>query len=588
MIWKSVVGKLWATILLLVACVLFILTILLMQFFRNYILDEMTGQLMSTASKIAVMLKHNEDMRTGLDVAWELISEETKVVVVTDDNRVYYSPNQRGEKLSPSYFRNDPDFSEVFSEGETVQKRIRLPEEGDAGRDGEEVLVIGKPLNEGNGKKGAVFVYQSLAVMKETSRATTRLIFLAAVIAFIMTTVFAFFLSTRITSPLRKMRVAAFEVARGKFDTKVPKLTNDEIGELATAFNQMRKKLKINMHALNQEKEQLAGILKSMADGVITFSKDGTILLTNPPAESFLQLWYYEQGGDDLQQLPPALVDLFAKAVETEQEQVGEVSFQGRYWTVIVSPLYTEGNIRGAVAVLRDMTREKKLDKLRNDFVANVSHELRTPIAMLQGYSEALIDDVVTTEEERKEFIKVINEESERMGRLVNELLDLARMQSDQFQLKIEQVPIKPFCNRVIKKFAGLAREKNISLESRIESGDESFPFDPDRMEQVLTNLIDNALRHTPEGGRVEIRQGIRDDKLWLEVSDNGSGIPEEDLPFVFERFYKADKARTRGRSGTGLGLAIVKNIVDAHRGTIEVKSKIGQGTTFTVMIPRK
>jgi two-component system sensor histidine kinase ResE len=439
-------------------------------------------------------------------------------------------------------------------------------------------------------KYGAVFIYQSLNVVKETSQSTTKFILLVAGVAIILTTIFAFFLSTRIAAPLRKMREAAFEVARGKFDTKVPILTHDEIGELATAFNQMGRQLKFNMNALSQEKEQLASILSSMADGVITFNRDGTILITNPPAERFLQYWYYEKGdfNTDTESIPSKVMDLFKQAVETEKDQIGEISLQGQHWVILVSPLYSNQFIRGAVAVVRNMTEERKLDKLRKDFIANVSHELRTPISMLQGYSEAIVDDVAETEEEKKEMAKVIYDESLRMGRLVNELLDLARMETGHIQLTIEEVNLASFINRIIRKFQGIAKENEINISANISEEVTHFSFDPDRIEQVLTNLIDNAIRHTPKGGYVLVSI-VRDEKgIHMEVKDSGSGIPEEDLPFVFERFYKADKARTRGRSGTGLGLAIAKNIIDAHRGQISVQSKLGQGTTFSFFLPRK
>ena len=386
------------------------------------------------------------------------------------------------------------------------------------------------------------------------------------------------------------MREAAFEVARGKFDTKVPILTHDEIGELATAFNQMGRQLKFNMNALSQEKEQLASILSSMADGVITFNRDGTILITNPPADRFLQYWYYEKGGTSAtsEEIPTEAMGLFQKAVDTEKEQIGEITLQGRHWVVLVSPLYSNRFIRGAVAVLRDMTEERVLEKMRKDFIANVSHELRTPISMLQGYSEAIVDDIAESQEEKKEMAKVIYDESLRMGRLVNELLDLARMEAGHIQLTLDEVNLHSFMNRIVHKFQGLARDNEILLSANLEHNIPNILFDPDRIEQVLTNLIDNAIRHTPQGGSVTLLVKSDDFGIKVEVSDSGSGIPEEDLPFVFERFYKADKARTRGRAGTGLGLAIAKNIIDAHRGHISVQSKIGQGTTFTFLLPRK
>ena len=437
-----------------------------------------------------------------------------------------------------------------------------------------------------DGQQGAVFIYQSLEVLKETTEQTTKLIVLAAGIAIILTTFFAFFLSTRITAPLRKMKEAVFEVAKGKFDTKVPSLSHDEIGELAIAFNQMGKQLKFNMNALSHEKEQLASILSSMADGVMTFSRDGTILLTNPPAEWFLQQFHVGQACP-VDGIPSELSKLLKKVMESENEQTGELAVQGRSYVVIVSPLYNQETIRGAVAVIRDMTEERRLDKLRIDFVANVSHELRTPIAMLQGYSEAIVDDIAASEAEKKEIAKIIYDESLRIGRLVNELLDLARMEAGHTSLNIEQLDVGLFIQRVVNKFQGLARDNGISLEMEPIRESETLSFDADRIEQVLTNLIDNAIRHTDKNGTVRVSARFGSEGMLVDVSDNGSGIPEEDLPFVFERFYKADKARTRGRSGTGLGLSIAKNIIDAHSGHIAVQSRVGEGTTFSFFLPR-
>ncbi|MCL6587754.1 MAG: cell wall metabolism sensor histidine kinase WalK, partial [Anoxybacillus sp.] len=357
--------------------------------------------------------------------------------------------------------------------------------------------------------------------------------------------------------------------------------------ELAMAFNQMGRRLQFNMNALNQEKEQLASILSSMADGVITFNRDGEILITNPPAERFLQSWYFEQGNESevMEALPPQVTNLFSRVVDEEKEQSMELTLQGRTWVILMTPLYSQTTVRGAVAVLRDMTEERRLDKLRKDFVANVSHELRTPIAMLQGYSEAIIDDIAATDEEKKEMAKVIYDESLRMGRLVNDLLDLARMEAGHITLNLEKVALRPYIERVIRKFQGLAKEKGVDLSAEFHS-DAEVVIDPDRIEQVLTNLIDNALRHTDEHGSVKVMVERNGDSVVIHVQDSGSGIPEDDLPFVFERFYKADKARTRGRSGTGLGLAIAKNIVEAHKGTITVHSKLGEGTTFTFTLP--
>ena len=590
MFWRSVVGKLWFTILLLVSFVLLTLTILLLEFFENYQVDEAEQGLTQLASKIAVIMEEYEDRELARSISWELLDEYTQVIIIEDENTYWYSPDREGVgNLSLSYINNNPELVKVFTENATVNLRVDPSTSNLATGVTDEMFIIGAPLHVEEDKIGAVFLYQSLNEVRETTKQTTRFILLAAGIAIVLTTVFAFFLSTRITAPLRKMRQAAFEIARGKFDTKVPMLSHDEIGELALAFNQMGRQLKFNLNALSQEKEQLSSILSSMADGVITLNRDGTVLVTNPPAERFLQAWYYQQGmqSNDGEELPSEVNELFQRVVSFEKEQIVEISLQGRSWVILMSPLYNQTYIRGAVAVIRDMTEERRLDKLRKDFIANVSHELRTPIAMLQGYSEAIIDDIASTDEEKKEIARVIYDESLRMGRLVNDLLDLARMEAGHITLNIENTDVNDLIDRVIRKFQGLAKEKGISLIVN-KRNILDFSLDPDRLEQVLTNLIDNAIRHTEENGTVNLFVELQENGLLIDVKDSGSGIPEEDLPFIFERFYKADKARTRGRSGTGLGLAIVKNIIEAHQGHISVHSKINEGTTFIFFLPRK
>lgn len=585
--WRSVVGKLWVTILLLVSCVLFVLTMLLLKFFETYHVQEAEKGLTQLAVKVAEVMKERQDEALARSIASSLVGDASKAIIVIDKTHYWYLPSHSERRDVPlSFIEADEELKQAFTK--QVKKKTYLPNVYTENGRNSQWLIVGVPLTTADGKHGAVFVLQSLKAVEDTTRQTTKFIFLAAFIAIVLTTVFAFFLSTRITAPLRKMRQAAFEVASGKFDTKVPILTHDEIGELARAFNQMGRRLQFNINALNQEKEQLASILSSMADGVITFNRDGEILITNPPAERFLQAWYFEQGNESemMAALPPQVKDLFTRVVNEEQEQATEVTLQGRTWVILMTPLYSQTAVRGAVAVLRDMTEERRLDKLRKDFIANVSHELRTPIAMLQGYSEAIIDDVAATDEEKKEMAKVIYDESLRMGRLVNDLLDLARMEAGHMTLNVETVQLRPYIERIIHKFQGLAKEKEIDLSAEFRSEDMHMTIDPDRIEQVLTNLIDNALRHTNEYGMVKVIVERSGDAVTIHVQDSGSGIPEDDLPFVFERFYKADKARTRGRSGTGLGLAIAKNIVEAHKGTITVHSKLGEGTTFTFTLP--
>ncbi|MDA7027775.1 ATP-binding protein [Bacillus sp. CLL-7-23] len=585
MFWKSVVGKLWFTILLLVSFVLFILTIFLLEFIENYHVEEAETELTKLANKVAVIIENHPEQEIARSITWELADELTSILIVKDENQYWYSPDQdqKPSSIHLKEIKQDPDLSQALAKHEKVQKRVLLKNRKN------DQLIVGVPYGSGK-NKGMVFLSQSLLAVKDTTQHTTRYILLAAAVAIILTTIFAFFLSSRVTYPLRKMREGAHRLAKGKFDTKIPILTRDEIGELAIAFNQMGRQLKFHITALNQEKEHLSNILSSMADGVITINIDGTILVTNPPAERFLQSWYYEQNMNvqEGNELPPEARKLFRDTVDTEKEQLIEMTLQGRTWVLLMSPLYNQSDVRGAVAVLRDMTEERRLDKLKKDFIANVSHELRTPISMLQGYSEAIVDDIASSEEEKKEIAQVIYDESLRMGRLVNDLLDLARMEAGHISLNVETVELREFFERILRKFSGLAGDKDINLTHNLDLNETAFVFDPDKMEQVLTNLIDNAIRHTDREGHVHIEVQSAASGLKVAVKDSGSGIPEEDLPFIFERFYKADKARTRGKGGTGLGLAIVKNIVDAHHGSITVHSRLNEGTSFTFYIPRK
>lgn len=324
-----------------------------------------------------------------------------------------------------------------------------------------------------------------------------------------------------------------------------------------------------------------------MTDAVITFNRDRTILVSNPPAERLLQKWFVAKGAQSTKPIPAEIYHMLDHVLDFEDKIEEEIEMDGSYYSIAISPLYSGELVRGAVAVIRDQTEQHRLEKLRSDFIANVSHELRTPIAMLQGYSEAILDGVVIDEDERNEMIKIIYDESQRMGRLVTDLLDLARMESGHMRLYKNLIPLVPVLERMTQKFAQVAKEKHVDLRfiTNIEE-DVVINIDEDRIEQVLTNLVDNALRHTPVDGAVTVSATYEKSYAKIEVRDTGIGIPKDDLPYVFERFYKADKARTRSKGGTGLGLAIARNIVEAHNGNIAVTSVEKEGTAFTFYLP--
>ncbi|WP_077308918.1 ATP-binding protein [Terribacillus halophilus] len=582
MLWGSVVNKLWLTILLLVSVVLGLLTFLLLEFFGNFHIEEAEERLMQTAAKVSILLEEIDNRSTVFDTADRVQDPNSRIAILQGDTFWLSVPDKQSDVLpsvNKDWFLEDAELSKAVTDGKEVSKQLVLPDTDVS------VLAVGTPLEDGN---GAVYVYQSLSVVKETGNQTTQIILLGAGIAFVLTTVFAFFLSSRITKPLIKMQDAALNVARGQFGTTVPVVTHDEIGMLATAFNKMGKQLEFNINALSQEKEHLSRVVNAMVDGVVMINRQGELTVTNPPAEAFIHDWQFENG-ETFREVPGVWLEIMESVVTTASEVTRELTIQGREWVIIATPLYDEAAIRGAVAVVRDMTQERRLNKLREDFITNVTHELRTPISLLQGYSEAIIDDIADTVEAKNELAQIIHDESLRIGRLVNQLLDLARMEAGDTHLVIEDVDINPFLERIVRKFQGLADDREIKLGLVNAVDKQTYRFAPDSLEQVLTNLIDNAITHTENAGSVQVTVSDDTEQLVISVKDSGSGIPEEDLPFVFERFYKADKSRTRktGKTGNGLGLAIANNIVQAHGGTIKVTSRLHEGTTFIIRLPQ-
>ncbi|WP_054957153.1 ATP-binding protein [Paenibacillus dakarensis] len=444
-----------------------------------------------------------------------------------------------------------------------------------------------------------LFLLPYIDTVFTNSGAIKRLFTYVSIIGFSMTTFFGLFLLTKITQPMQKLIQAANAIRKGKYGTRLDLVTSDEIGELANTFNHMAAELETTIRSLNHEKEHLASVLRSMSDAVITFDNNGNVILANPPGQEVMKNWQglhwddeLKGGGWDADVIPEPLSALFYKTMHEGKDQSTDLHVKQGVWEAHMAPLYSDEVIRGAVVVLRNITEQVKLEKSRTDFIANVSHEIRTPLSMMQGYSEALLDGMAETPEEREELIRVIHEESLRMGRLVKDLLDLTRMEAGHSELVGRKVDAGELCERVYRKFAVRAKERDIDLRLSKLNGNLMLEFaDEDKLEQVMTNLLDNAFRHTPSGKVIEITadrvQNQTGAAVKIVISDQGAGIPSEDLPFVFDRFYKADKARVRGESvGTGIGLAIVKNIVETHKGTISATSVVGEGTEFTFYIP--
>lgn len=557
---NSIVTKLWLTILVLVSLILFIVSVLMLEFFNSFHIDQERGHLAKLGGQVQSVLLEEGDSSRTVDQIIEVYGANyilengtvrsnfgTEVdSLMTELGRQSWGPYQALGETAIGNFSS-------FDDQAALAYRTTFSLET-----GEYTLYLIEPLN---------------AISSANEGART-IIFWTVASAIIVTTVFAFFLSTRITAPLREMRDAVNKTGEGQFDLRIVQKTNDEIGELAGSFNAMSSQLSTYVNALDRERLQLASILRSMADGVITLDRHANVIVTNPQAQPLLN--------DD--QPHEVVLALYEDVVGGAPEKTIEVKQDDHYYTLTVTPLLGEDDFEGAVVVIRDTTESHRLDKMRTDFVANISHELRTPLVTLQGYSEAIIDGMTESDEATKEFASIIYDESLRLARLVNDLLDLARIESGKETMQFATFDFGEFLPRVMRKFNQMANEKGITLSTNAPS--RMIEADGDRLEQVFTNLIGNAIAHT-DSGEIRIVASEEADGFLICLTDTGSGIPKEDLPFVFERFYKADKARTSGgKTGTGIGLAIVKNVIDAHHGTVDVSSVFGEGTTFTIRLP--
>jgi len=591
---RSVVGKLWLTIMGLVAIVLMIVGLLLYRYIDSSFpkFDEQRTELENLALQITT---HAAGQEGNYIRAWNDMLEVYRISAIrVEQGAETYAGASGGLALSQIWTAEEMAQLEA---GASLSKQVDVA-------DGPDVMAVGMSVTSSDGRHGGyITLYQPIETVEQLQFYVKVLFALAGMIGFTLTTFFAFFLITRLTRPLQQLKQAAGLITKGNYNIRVSVQSNDELGDLAKTFNIMAERLAENITALQYEKENLSSVLSSMSDAVLSFDVNGTLVFMNPHGERLLKEWNgLEWGADDSERqeepqetksqtgdLPEPLRVLFDEVIRDTNVRMSTIHVKTGVWSVVMAPLYSQQQVRGVVVVLRDVTEEYRLDKMRKDFVANVSHELRTPLSMLQGYSEALLDDIVATPEERQELVQIIHDESVRMSRLVQDLLDLARMEAGHLEMNMARLALQPLMMRVHRKFSNLCREKGIVFEYEGPEEEIVLPqADEDRLEQVLTNLLSNALRHTPEGKRIVLRLARHDAKtVLIEVADEGEGIPAEDLPYVFERFYKADKSRKRGSSGgTGLGLAIVKNLVEAHKGTVSVTSALGQGTTFSILLP--
>ena len=414
-------------------------------------------------------------------------------------------------------------------------------------------------------------------------------IVVAMIIAAMLVILAAWLIARMTTQPIRELTRASRKIASGEFGQKISLGTKDESGQLAHAFNEMSLKLKEMLATISEDRARLTSILDNMADGVILTDAEGSVVLTNRAAQKLLGIRDKNTEGRPLIEVvrEHELNDLLNSCLETGQEQIAqfELATLNKFLRVIAIPIAND-RLDGVLLLIQDLTELRSLHTMRREMVGNISHEFRTPLAGIKAMVETLQDGAVDDREAAKDFLSRIEAEVDRMTQLVAELTELSRIETGKAELKLELVNLNMIVEEVIAQLTPQAERQNLSLEMTLADDLPATPVDKERIRQVMVNLIHNAIKFNRPGGSIRTTTKQSEGSVVVEISDTGTGIAKDDLPQIFERFYKADKSRTG--QGSGMGLAIAKHIVEAHGGNIWVQSEEGKGSTFSFSLPLK
>jgi two-component system, OmpR family, sensor histidine kinase VicK len=454
---------------------------------------------------------------------------------------------------------------------------------------GHRTWVLARPIESNREVIGSIYLVAKIEHIFGQIKTINNILASGTAIALVITAILGVLLAQTITRPIADMKKQALAMTKGNFSRKVKVYGYDEIGQLAITFNNLTKKLQEAQATTEGERRKLSSVLSYMTDGVIATDRKGRVILINEPAAKLLNV----SRETVLSQSIVTLLGLeenysFEDLLEEQDSLILDYSTKSKHYILRAnfSVIQKEtGFVNGLITVLHDITEQEKIDMERREFVANVSHELRTPLTTMRSYLEALAEGAWKDEEIAPKFLEVTQTETERMIRLVTDLLQLSKLDSRDYLLSKEWVNFIPYFHRIIDRFE-LTKDPNVSFSRKLPDYPIFVDIDEDKMTQVLDNIISNALKYSPEGGQVTFTVEEELNFIIISIADEGMGIPSENLDNIFERFFRVDKARTRKLGGTGLGLAIAKEMVNAHGGGIWATSEEGKGTIISFSLP--
>ncbi len=553
-------------------------------FFQEVYLDQLRMRLVSNAKLISNQLAtdfqrypSSYDFQRGADHYGDLI--DVRVTLILPEGTVIGDSRYDIETMDNHRLR--PEVQEALETGQGQRTRFSKTAQ-------QEMMYAASLTGTLDEPMAIVRVALSLRDIQQNIRRLNTGILMATLLTTVLAVGLAIYVAYWVSEPVRELTGVVQRMAEGDLNARLLPSTEDEVGQLTRAFNLLGEQLQEQITALTKERARLTTILENMADGVVITDKHGMVEMINSAAGRILDVHPEQSVGQSFAAVVRhhQLIDLWHLSRENNVEQIEALETnlpQDRFLQVIITPLPNR-LAPGYLVVLQDLTRIRRLETIRRDFISNISHELRTPLASLRAIAETLQDGAIDDPPIAHRFLRHIASEVSAMSQLINELLELSRIESGKVPLERRSTSVSKLVIPPVERLMPQAERSGLTITFNIPDHLPPVWVDAERVQLVLTNLVHNALKFTPVGGTVTVSAAAHNDGVHITVEDTGIGIPEEEQPRIFERFYKADRARASG--GTGLGLAIAKHIVQAHGGQIWVESKLNVGSAFTFTLP--
>jgi two-component system phosphate regulon sensor histidine kinase PhoR len=552
--------------------------------YESYLFQEKT-RLETTAKTLSKALPH--DLSKGLQSWARQYGTLTGLRITLIEMNGKVLADNESDPGQMNNHSNRPEFQQALGEG--IGSSIRFSRTL-----GKDELYLAYRVSQSELPHLVLRLAQPLQEISKGFHTTERDLFLISLFPSCLALGLGYLFTRSLVRRIGKIEEFSKNITDGNLGARVKEVGTDELGSLARSLNANADKMQRTINELASEKNRITAILESMQAGVLATDSEGRVTLMNQALARILEVDTQAcQGRKALEIVRNAELKGIFDTVLTEKRELTatlELTLSSpRSFEIVAVPLYeTSPHLAGVVAVLHDITRQKKLETIRKDFVANVSHELRTPLTSIRGFAETLLEGALEDEKNNRRFVEIIKNHAMHLSNLTMDLLTLATLESDTIALNYEPVDFESLLREAVESIKPLGSEKEQEVTLSIADELPVIEADREKLRQVLRNLLDNAIKFTPEGGRIYVEAALSSNGRSIEVHvrDSGIGIPSSDLPRIFERFYRVDKARSRDQGGTGLGLAIVKHIVEAHKGKVDVKSSLGQGSDFGFSLP--